>query len=65
MWPQLHGAHDSCTAIASQGDNKVVTVGEDGGIHLLQVEYRTPLLTIGETELHTFINIPKIYYNLL
>ncbi len=51
QWEHLHHYTNKacpCTGLAVKGDDTLVTIGEDGGINILNIEQRQPVKTIGK-----------------
>lgn len=64
QWEGLHGhvtgCSCPCTCLATQGEDMMVSAGEDGRINVLNVAQRGPIRTIGMFELNLLIrNIDK------
>ncbi|CAH1798467.1 unnamed protein product, partial [Owenia fusiformis] len=52
-WDNIHHHSNkrcSCTAIATKNDGVIATVGEDGRIHILNIEQRDPVRTINNAD---------------
>lgn len=51
QWERIHrdlgGSGSPCTCIATQGEDMVVSSGEDGRVNVLNVAHRQPVRTIG------------------
>ena len=51
QWEWIHhdqvGKGTPCTCVATQGEDMVISAGEDGRINVLNVAHRQPVRTIG------------------